>query len=87
MIHSGRQAARKVAQTAWRNFGTQAFRVDPEGQFWTPLKTAERYGWVTFWDKDKCAVTAAGVAELEPWRMQEPKPAVTCPTCQMERRP
>lgn len=65
-----RNTARLVLLKAWRNFGTNAFAVDPKGAHWHPLRDAEQLGWVSFVD-DRCRMTDAGVRELAPWRVME----------------
>lgn len=68
--------------TAFRKYGTRSFIVDRNGPNWKALHIAELLGWVWFQD-DRCAFRPAGMAELEPYRKTEPKPAVVwiCPVC------
>jgi hypothetical protein len=77
-----RHAALACMFAAFRKYGTRSFVVDPKGPNWGPLKLAEQYGWVWFQDR-RCAFTPDGMAELEPYRKTEPRPAVVwiCPVC------
>jgi hypothetical protein len=77
-----RQEALAVMHKAYRTYGTRSFIVDRNGPNWTPLKIAERLGWVWF-QGERCAFLPDGMRELEPYRKTEPKPAVVwiCPVC------
>lgn len=77
-----RHAALAVMFRAYRTYDTRSFLVDPNGPNWKPLKTAEQMGWCWF-QADRCAFTAEGMCQLEPYRRHEPKPIVQwiCPVC------
>lgn len=62
--HRERAEARYVIGQVWKNFGNRAFRVDPKGKHFEPLRAAERRGWCWFPGKDRCALTAAGVRQV-----------------------
>jgi hypothetical protein len=78
----GRRSALAVLLRAGKKYGTKSFVVDPRGENHEPLKLAEQYGWCWF-EGPRCAITAEGMRELEPYRRDEPKPAVQwiCPVC------
>ena len=77
-----RHTALAVLFTAYRKFATKSFKVDPKGHHWKPLHDAEKLGWCWF-EGPRCALTAEGLRELEPYRRNEPKPVVEwiCPVC------
>jgi len=56
-----RRAAEAVTVIAARNFGNAAFRVNPHGKHWTPLRDAERLGLAWWPGRDRCALTPRGV--------------------------
>ena len=58
-----RRAAEAVTVIAFRNFGVSAFRVDPRGKHWNPLRAAEQLGLAWWPGRDRCALTPRG-AEL-----------------------
>jgi hypothetical protein len=58
-----RRQAEAVTVIAFRNFGNAAFRVDPRGKHWNPLKDAERLGLAWWPERTRCALTPKG-AEL-----------------------
>jgi hypothetical protein len=58
-----RRQAEAVTVVAFRNFGNRAFRVDPRGKHWNPLKDAEKLGLAWWPGRDRCALTPQG-AEL-----------------------
>jgi DNA-directed RNA polymerase subunit RPC12/RpoP len=78
-----RAVARAVVLAAFKLKGQKAFRVDPAGANWQPLKDAESLGWVWFVDPERCAILDAGLREIEPYRQDEPKPCVQylCAVC------
>lgn len=63
-----KQAARYVLLNAWRAYGNRPFRVDVGGRNYKPLRHAERLGWAKWGGPDRCAITAAGVDEIKPYR-------------------
>lgn len=81
-MNRDRHAALACMFVAYKKYGTKSFLVDPKGANWKPLKHAESLGWCWF-QGERCAFTASGMAELEPYRKTEPKPAVVwiCPVC------
>lgn len=81
-MNRDRHAALACMFVAYKRYATRSFLVDPAGPNWTPLKIAERLGW-TWFQGERCAFTSEGMAELEPYRKTEPKPAVVwiCPVC------
>lgn len=58
-----RKNAEAVVAVAFRNFGTHAFRVDPQGDNAKALKLAEKRGWCWWPGDDRCALTAAGIEQ------------------------
>lgn len=58
-----RRQAEAVAVIVARNYGMAAFRVDPKGRHWRPLKDAEALGLAWWPGDDRCALTPKG-AEL-----------------------
>lgn len=77
-----RHAALAVLFKAYKTYDIKSFKVDMKGPNHAPLRTAEMYGWCWF-DGDRCAISDAGMRELEPYRRTEPKPVVQwiCPVC------
>jgi hypothetical protein len=75
-------SARAVLLAAHNRFGTRSFVVDPRGPNHQPLRDAEGFGWCWF-EKQRCAITASGLEQIEPYRKAEPKPIVQwiCPVC------
>lgn len=63
-----RNHALHAVLTVWRNFGDRGFRVDVAGKHYRPLKDAETLGWVRFLDRDRCAITEGGKAQVIQYR-------------------
>jgi hypothetical protein len=49
-----------VLAVAWRNFGNHAFRVDPKGRFFGPLRKAQYQGLCQFIGPDRVVLTRKG---------------------------
>lgn len=78
-----RAAALASLVGAHGRYGTKSFRVDPRGPHWSALHDAAELGWCWWPDADRCALTDAGLRELEPYRRDDPPACVSyvCAVC------
>jgi len=79
-----RAAALASLVGAHGRYGTRAFRVDRRGPHWSALHDAAELGWCWWPGDERCALTDAGLREIEPYRREQPAACVSyvCPVCQ-----